>query len=332
MGNIRQFFADQRAVTPVIGTIIIVAIAVVLGAVVSAYALGVTADVGSPAPQASFDFKPDYTSGNITVTKTSGDTINGDQLKFSGAALEKTTDGSITEWAGKDIRAGASATVNVVSGESLTLIWQSPEGGKTAMLAEYDVPNDVGPSGSVSITNVQSVTDEVTVSVGTLGKISGKANLVVETPSGGYAEREVDSGDTVILSPSVVETETVTATLYESGETGVIASDTGSASTEASFDSFSYSDNSGTVNVNNIQFNGVQNDRVWIVAKDGNEDSSTSDSKWFANNGGDTTLYLTGYYVKDEETVSVTVYDTDSESNKLTSKSCVADRNCVASS
>jgi len=149
MKDNKQFFTGKRAVTPVIGIILIVAIAVVLGAVVSAYALGTVTDIGSPAPQASFDFSPDYETGDIVVTKSGGDTLNGDQLKFSGAALEKTTYGNITEWAGKGVKSGDSATVDVVPGETLELIWQSPESGKTARLAEYDVPNDVGPTASI---------------------------------------------------------------------------------------------------------------------------------------------------------------------------------------
>ena len=89
MSDNRQLLTEERAVTPVIGIILVVAIAVVLGAVVSTYALGTVNDVGSPAPQASFDFTVDDATGDIVVSKSGGDTLDGDQLKFSGSALEK---------------------------------------------------------------------------------------------------------------------------------------------------------------------------------------------------------------------------------------------------
>lgn len=169
-----------------IGAILIVSIAAVLGAVVSSYALGVTNDVGTPAPQASFEFNPDYVTGDIVVTMKGGDTLDGDQLKFSGAALEKTTYGNITEWAGKGVQAGDSAAVDVVPGETLELIWQSPEGGKTAMLAEYDVPDDVGPT--ASIRSLTATRNKIIVENLRFSRVNdGQVYLVVNRQSRGAA-------------------------------------------------------------------------------------------------------------------------------------------------
>jgi len=106
-------------------------------------------DILSPTPQVSFDYSADYTNGDVIVTQTAGGSLNGDQLRFSGAALEKTTYGDITEWAGKDVKSGDSAAVHVARGETLKLIWQSPNRGNTAIIAEYDVPNDLGPTASI---------------------------------------------------------------------------------------------------------------------------------------------------------------------------------------
>jgi FlaG/FlaF family flagellin (archaellin) len=130
-----------------------VAIVVVLATVISAVALGVTSGTTSPVPQVSFEFNADYTTGDIIVTKRAGNTFNGDYVKFSGAALEKTTYGSITEWTGKGVRAGDSAAVDVKPGETLRLIWQSPNGRTEAILAKYEVPNDVGPTASIGSVN-----------------------------------------------------------------------------------------------------------------------------------------------------------------------------------
>lgn len=140
---------DDRAVTPVVSTILLVAIVVVLATVIAGAGLGVASAIASPAPQTSFEFTTDDATGDVVVMTVAGDTVSGDQLRFSGAALEKTTHGSITEWAGKDVRAGSSAVVNVNPSETLRLIWQSPTGRTEAVLAEYDVPSDVSPVASV---------------------------------------------------------------------------------------------------------------------------------------------------------------------------------------
>jgi len=149
MSGNRRFLTEEGAVTPVISIILMVAIVSIVATAISAVALGVAIDIPSPAPQASFTFTPDDRTGDIIITKRSGDIVTGDQLKFSGAALEKTTYGSITEWAGKDVRAGDSATVDVEPGETLRLIWRPTNGRTEAILAEYDVPNDVGPTASI---------------------------------------------------------------------------------------------------------------------------------------------------------------------------------------
>lgn len=228
MNDKKQLLTEERAVTPVIGIILVVAIAVVLGAVVSAYALGTTNDVGAPAPQASFDFTVNEATGDIVVTKSGGDTIDGDQLKFSGAALEKTAGGSITEWAGKGVKAGDSAAVNVMPGESLELIWRSPDSSKTAMIAEYDVPDDVGPTASIGgLSGVYPTTSTIIVNSIQFTK-SNKVWVVLEDENdeGGVGrdaptQREYFSsngGDLpfdIAVNYNYVDGETVTVTVYE---------------------------------------------------------------------------------------------------------------------
>lgn len=231
MNDNRPFFTEERAVTPVIGIILIVAIAVILGAVVSAYALGTISDVGSPAPQTSFDFNPDYTTGDIVVTKRGGDTVTGDQLKFSGAALEKTTYGNITEWTGRGVQAGDSTTVDVVPSETLELIWRSPDGGRTAVIAEYDVPSDVGPTASIGSVYTDYYTwlrGELTVKDIQFSQVqNGRVYVVVEDePSGGgrvTSETYFSNNGgnlPVELTPDsdVGHGETITVTVYETND------------------------------------------------------------------------------------------------------------------
>ncbi len=84
-----------------------VAVTIVAGATVAVFALGVF-DGGETTPQSDFDFEFQPDTTEVRVTFTQGDSIKGDQLRFSGAALEKTSFGGITEWSGSELSAGAS--------------------------------------------------------------------------------------------------------------------------------------------------------------------------------------------------------------------------------
>lgn len=179
MNDPTQFHTEDRAVSSVIGTILLVAIVVIVGSVVTGAALGVTLDIPSPTPQASFEFTPDDETGDIIVTNVAGETVPGDQLKFSGAALEKTTYGSVTEWAGKNVRAGDSASVDVRPDETLRLVWQSPNGLTEAILAEYDVPDDVGPRASIGGITANSGENKITINNIQFSRVTDETVYVV---------------------------------------------------------------------------------------------------------------------------------------------------------
>ena len=70
---------DNRAVSPVIGVILMVAITVILAAVIGAFVLGTADDLGNSAPQAQLDAETN-TDGTITIRHIRGDTIRTDNL------------------------------------------------------------------------------------------------------------------------------------------------------------------------------------------------------------------------------------------------------------
>jgi len=77
----KKLLDDERAVSPVIGVILMVAITVILAAVIGTFVLGLGDQVQSTTPQASFGFDTSqqeisgdsYTA--VTVTHQSGDSI-----------------------------------------------------------------------------------------------------------------------------------------------------------------------------------------------------------------------------------------------------------------
>ena len=72
---------DDRAVSPVIGVILMVAITVILAAVIGAFVIGI-GDEQAAQPTASIDF--DQGSDSVTVSHQSGDTLDTNEISFGG--------------------------------------------------------------------------------------------------------------------------------------------------------------------------------------------------------------------------------------------------------
>ena len=95
MNILEQFkpdFDDERAVSPVIGVILMVAITVILAAVIGTFVLGLGDQVES-APQASFDFQEteDGDDDVLEIRHRGGDTVNFEnvEIRVNGDAIEE---------------------------------------------------------------------------------------------------------------------------------------------------------------------------------------------------------------------------------------------------
>lgn len=138
--NIKQAFTHDRAVSPVIGVILMVAITVILAAVIGSFVLGLGNSVQQTAPNANFQFDFEENSGvyNVTATHTGGNTIaDGSTVTLN------TTDTSavvVTQF-DSSVSAGDSAELGNVSSEStVRVIWSSGSGDTTQTLAEETTP------------------------------------------------------------------------------------------------------------------------------------------------------------------------------------------------
>jgi len=139
--KITKLFTEERAVSPVIGVILMVAITVILAAVIGTFVLNLGQGIQQTAPQASFSF--DYnTDTNVTITHETGDTIDAARLTTSG--LEA---GSV-EWDGHNgltgsVSAGTSAEFNNSAnwdGETVRVVWESEDGSSSATLSRSTAP------------------------------------------------------------------------------------------------------------------------------------------------------------------------------------------------
>ncbi|GAA0670119.1 type IV pilin N-terminal domain-containing protein [Natronoarchaeum mannanilyticum] len=159
--DLKQLFADDDAVSPVIGVILMVAITVILAAVIGAFVL----DIGGSqeaTPQASWSYSYDDggngwddSSGtpddSFTVSHEGGDDIDASSLTFQydGSAIADTD----LEWSSGSapsgtISSGWSATVeedgtnDVISssGGSVSVVWESSSGDSSQVLTEGEIP------------------------------------------------------------------------------------------------------------------------------------------------------------------------------------------------
>jgi len=131
--DFKQLFDDDRAVSPVIGVILMVAITVILAAVIGTFVLGLGDQVQNTTPRASFGFDAgtqdvdNNTVKTVTVTHESGDSIAESDLSVQvngGQAFEaNSANETVNPWgdANQDVSAGSSFTIAVYeSGGSIS--------------------------------------------------------------------------------------------------------------------------------------------------------------------------------------------------------------------
>jgi flagellin-like protein len=174
--NFTNLFADDDAVSPVIGVILMVAITVILAAVIGTFVLGLGDQVSNTSPTASFtfDFEDSTPSdGNpdvLSITHDGGDKIDASQLtvKTSGAAVDvskssttfddgstvHTTSEALVEGsdsddfgsndevsAGTTFYIGTNADNDELNDQTVRVVWASSNGGDSATLGKWTGPS-----------------------------------------------------------------------------------------------------------------------------------------------------------------------------------------------
>ena len=142
--DMKKLFADDSAVSPVIGVILMVAITVILAAVIGSFVLNLGGSLEQSAPQASFgfDYNTSASTNTVDVTHQSGDTIDVERLNVtaSGTDLSPAT----TPWSGT-VGAGDTATYDAPNtnwnGETVRVVWTSENGENSATLSQSTAPS-----------------------------------------------------------------------------------------------------------------------------------------------------------------------------------------------
>ena len=153
----KNLFDDDRAVSPVIGVILMVAITVILAAVIGTFVLGLGDQVQQTTPQTSFGFDTAEEKTEITITHESGDTVSATEVNITtGVDFNKTgtatpngtslswndsggTDGDIT--AGSSVTIGTNDASDDFAGETIRVVYNSADTGSSSTLARFEVPS-----------------------------------------------------------------------------------------------------------------------------------------------------------------------------------------------
>lgn len=123
----------RRGLSPVIGTVLLVAIAVLLASVAAYVAFGATEE-REPAPEVTMELEPEAVPGAYELSVTNGERLDGEKVELRGAADENAL-------RNRDLLAGDSAAVFPVR-ERLQLVWFG-EHGSSYVLREFEVDPEI---------------------------------------------------------------------------------------------------------------------------------------------------------------------------------------------
>jgi len=145
--QLNTLLTEDRAVSPVIGVILMVAITVILAAVIGTFVLGLGDQVSDNAPQASFTFEfadsggfDGGTGDYVNITHDGGETLENSTLEVQGDGGTDLSYVSGSTWDSSISSGDRISYENVNSGETIRVVWTNPNGGSTNTIARSTAP------------------------------------------------------------------------------------------------------------------------------------------------------------------------------------------------
>ncbi|KDS91073.1 hypothetical protein FK85_06475 [Halorubrum saccharovorum] len=113
---------DDRAVSPVIGVILMVAITVILAAVIGTFVLGLGDQLGDSQPTAQLEISADEDNSNIVIEHTGGSELQLSEFDMqvrNGSSVEGS--GTVSDLSGNStLSVGESITIDYTAGSTGT--------------------------------------------------------------------------------------------------------------------------------------------------------------------------------------------------------------------
>jgi len=135
--QLKQLLADDDAVSPVIGVILMVAITVILAAVIGAFVLGFGGDQASP-PQVTWDV--DESSGSVVFTHDGGAQVDADSNNVEAVLGGNRDDITGTYQTGDSFTVDSSgnlASGDFANGNEIRIVWSPSGSGDTQNIGSY---------------------------------------------------------------------------------------------------------------------------------------------------------------------------------------------------
>lgn len=137
---------DTRAISPVIGVILMISLAVLIASMIGGFALGMGDNLQTNAPEATFTFDYNANAGTISVTHDGGQPFSAENtqqviIKQTGSTTASqvwidSTTGTFPLTAGDQL----SPSFTLTSGDEIRVIWVSADGRSTDTLDQYKIP------------------------------------------------------------------------------------------------------------------------------------------------------------------------------------------------
>jgi len=119
--------SENRAIVPVVGTVLLVAVVSLLGATMAVGTLAMAEPLDQTGPTAAFE--SEQTGDSVQITQIAGETIDTDRLSVRGA----------DEIVGGEGQLSAGDTISVTpTDETIRLIWTSEDGAQSSVLYTTD--------------------------------------------------------------------------------------------------------------------------------------------------------------------------------------------------
>lgn len=126
--NVNELLTDDRAVSPVVGVALLIAITVILAAVIGGVVLGL-GTTGADAPQAQLEID----TNNNEIRHQGGDPLPANETTFKFNSTANQTLSS-------ELSAGEARSLNstVSSGDTVTVVWDDPSSDSSQVIARLE--------------------------------------------------------------------------------------------------------------------------------------------------------------------------------------------------
>lgn len=144
--TLRVMAGDERAISPVIGVILMISLAVIVASMVGGFTIGMGDSVPEQPPDAEFTFDYNANAGTISVTHDGGEPFTAENTQHLVVKQTGSTTASVT-WV--DSTTGAfpvtagdqlTPTLTLASGDEIRVVWLSADGSSTDTLDRFRIP------------------------------------------------------------------------------------------------------------------------------------------------------------------------------------------------